>query len=65
MSIVSRTTLIIAGVIAANLSLADDVSDLHWLLDDKNRWSIGASYRVETSPYQDESTLDDFLPLIM
>jgi hypothetical protein len=27
--------------------------------------ALGATYRVQTSPYQDEITPDDFIPLII
>jgi len=62
---IRRISYILIILLVAGPSNADDVSDLTWLIDQKQRWSLGASYRVQTSPYKDEETLDDFLPLIM
>jgi outer membrane protein len=65
MQVFHRISFILAVLLVTTHLSADEVGDLTWLLDQQQRWALGASYRVQTSPYQDETTLDDFIPLII
>ncbi|MCL6417558.1 MipA/OmpV family protein [Aestuariirhabdus sp. Z084] len=43
---------------------AEDVTDLGWLEQPVGSWSLGATFRGQTSPYRGEEIQDDFLPHI-